>query len=43
MLRDLALVTLAACLTLLPGVFQSREIAPRELRHAEIAREMADG
>lgn len=40
MLRDLGLVLLAT-LFLLPGIGQTRDFRSRELRHAEIAREMA--
>src|ERR1051325_1932753 len=40
--RDLCLAAAAGLATLLPFLGQTRDIAARELRHAEIAREMAE-
>jgi len=40
---DLALVAAVGFATLLPFLGQTRDVATHELRHAEIAREMADG
>jgi 4-amino-4-deoxy-L-arabinose transferase-like glycosyltransferase len=41
-LRDCALVVALGLATLLPFVGQTRDVGTHELRHAEIAREMAD-
>jgi len=41
-LRDCALVAALALATLLPFVGQTRDVGTHELRHAEIAREMAE-
>ena len=40
--RDVCLIVAAGLATLLPFLGQTRDIAARELRHAEIAREMAE-
>src|SRR4029077_16574087 len=40
--RDAGLVAAVGLATLLPFLGQTRDIAARELRHAEIAREMAE-
>src|SRR5205814_4695756 len=40
--RDVCLVVAVGLATLLPYLGQTRDIAARELRHAEIAREMAE-
>ena len=42
MLTDLLMVSAIAALVLLPALGQTRYLANRELRHAEISREMAE-